>query len=71
MISIYPNLIKKMNVAGMSIADLARHLNLSEDIMLSKFEGLTDISLNEAIRIGELLHCDDLKPLFTQEITDK
>lgn len=63
---IYPNLCQELNKAKVSVAYLARFLNISEESICDKLSGTVPWSLFEAVNICRLLKISDAKYLFLQ-----
>ena len=63
---VYPNLSEKMKEFNITYADLAKELELPNDVLAQKLDGTLDWYLHEVIRICRLLRTSDAKFLFVQ-----
>lgn len=61
---VYPNLYRELRKANISISDLARKLNISDDTAECKIRGEIPWLLPEAVGVCQLLNTSDVKFLF-------
>lgn len=64
--SIYPNLSNRLRLFGISYASLTSILNITEDQLSLKLQGLLPWKLWEVVQICRLLEMSDVKYLFYQ-----
>lgn len=64
MIVAYPNLQTAMDQRGVSVADLAKLIDRSEEIVHLKLRGVREWTLSEALAICRYFQYSDFRSLF-------
>ena len=62
--TVYPNLHAAMSDRGVSVSDIAKLIDKSEEIVNLKLIGVREWTLLEAVAICRYLQCPDLRNLF-------